>query len=119
MKPIAVKSVKPFRLIALAAVTAGVTHVVGLPAFVDAVMSVGADMQLPLERMASDAPDALETLNAPQAAHAARRQGTPASAANATQLTDSKNPLRPRAAPRPFGLAPGYRQSIADSKHWT
>lgn len=113
MKPIAVRSVKPFRLIALAAVTAGVTHVVGLPAFVDAVMSVGADMQLPLERIASDAPDA----SAP-AESAAYRPAARAAATHATQLTGSSDALPPRATHRASHSAPADRPAAGASKNW-
>lgn len=119
MKPIAVRHVKTFRLIALAALAAGVTHVVGLPAFASAVLSVGADMQLPLERLASDVPDAPQPATAEQAARAARRHETPGAPTRAAQLTGSKDALRPRAARRASSLAPGYRQSVSDSKYWT
>ncbi|WP_114812291.1 hypothetical protein [Paraburkholderia kururiensis] len=114
MKPIAMGSIKPLRLVALAAVAAAVTHVVGLPTFTDAVLSVGTDMQLPLERMASDAPDAPEP-----ARQAVRRHETPAPPTSTAQLTGSREVLRPRAAHRAPGSAPGYRQSITDSKYWT
>jgi len=114
MKPIALRSVKPLRLVALTVVAAAVTHVIGLPAFIDAIRGVGTDMQMPLERMATDAPDASEP-----STRGAPRVETPAPATSATQLTSSKDALRPRAAHRTSPLAPGYRHSVSDSKYWT
>ncbi|WP_027210787.1 hypothetical protein [Burkholderia sp. WSM2232] len=114
MKPNALRSVKPLRLVALAAVAATVTHVVGLPAFADAVRCVGTDMQMPLERMATDAPDAPESSR-----RGARRHEPSAPATNAAGLSGWKDALRPRAAHRALGIAPGYRQSVSDSKYWT
>jgi hypothetical protein len=115
MKPIDIRSMKPWRAVALAAVAAvaaALTHVAGLPTFDDAVLSVGADMQLPLERIASDAPDA----SAP-AESAAYRPAARAAATHAAQLTGSSDAL-PRARHiarriprRPTGPRPALRKT--------
>ncbi|KVE65965.1 hypothetical protein [Burkholderia vietnamiensis] len=116
MKPIDIRSMKPWRAVALAAVAAmaaALTHVAGMPTFDDAVLSVGADMQLPLERIASDAPDA----SAP-AESAAYRPAARAAAAHAAQLTGSSDALPSRATHRASHPAPADRPAAGASKNW-
>jgi hypothetical protein len=116
MKPIDIRSMKPWRtvaLAALAAMAAALTHVAGLPTFDDAVLSVGADMQLPLERIASDAPDA-----SVPAESAAYRPAARAAAAHAAQLTGSSDALPPRATHRASNSAPADRPAAGASKNW-
>jgi hypothetical protein len=112
MSPIAIRSLELLSVSVAAMLLTSVACVARSSHLIDAIEAVGADTQLPLERIASGG------TFADVDAHVARR-ATHAAACSAVHFTA---PEREHCADYARGRAdrtPGYRRTIDDPKDWT
>jgi hypothetical protein len=116
MKPVAMNPIKTVYFAASIALAAGTGYVAQSPRFIEEVATVGAEFQLPLERIATNSalPRAL--------ADGSRSVSMPSAAirAKSAHLATSKNGLHQQDPQhKPPRLIPGYRRSVTGAEYWT
>ncbi|PMS09910.1 hypothetical protein C0Z17_22810 [Trinickia caryophylli] len=105
-------------MLAIGCIAWAATYAWQTPGLQQALLAVGDDMQLPLERLATDAGDAtaIREATAQPASSSRDRRHT---AAHVRDQAQAVLDALPAASARKHRLARGYEHTITDSKYWT
>lgn len=127
MARIAPTKLRVRRMLAIGCIAWAATYACQTPGLLHAMLAVGDDSRLPLERLAADTAETAETGNAGPAPVTSPAAALPASSTRderhtATPVREDAQALfdgEPAAAARKHRLARGYERTITDSKYWT